>query len=242
MDKSVIGLDATQQGLQVYQSFGFKSSFKIWRATIKTDTELSYRESIKIQPASSVESFSDLLAGTNLYAKLEGLQLTQNLHPEGAWVAVFKGKSVGLVMTRPGRVKPFVGPLLAITPDIAKILLEHCLSYWNRKGYHEVFLDIPEKHFDSASRIKKSEDLQNPGECVLSQDLQVVRGFDRMYQLVSENDFIKLTENNSLPKPWGDQVEILEHAKKSFQETTDYMKNEAQTLKYLYATGGPEMS
>ena len=242
MDKSVIGLDATQEGLPVYESFGFKSSFRIWRAKISTDTKLSYRESIKIHPVSSVESVSDLLEGTNFGAKLEGLQLIQSLHPEGAWMAEFKGKSVGLVMTRPGRIKPFIGPLLAITPDIAKILLEHCLSYWNGKGCNEVFLDIPEQHFDAISGIKKSDDTQKPGECVLSPDLQVVRGFDRMYQVISETDLVKLTETNLSPNAQGNKIEILENAKNSFQETTDYMKKEVNTLKYLYATGGPEVS
>ena len=39
--KSIIGLDATPQGKQVYDSLGFKDSYKIWRSNISTDWEKS---------------------------------------------------------------------------------------------------------------------------------------------------------------------------------------------------------
>ena len=241
-EKAIIGLDATPQGLQVYENLGFQPSFPIWRGKLKTDTEVAPDKSIEIKAVSSVESYADLFEGTNLSKKIAGFQLIQNLNPTGVWVAMFKGKSVGLVMTRPGRLNPFIGPLLAITPSIAIGLLGHALKYWKNKGFEEVILDVPERHFDNESRSETiKNDSEFPKGCILSSEIQVTRKLIRMYQIISEDDIGKISDTTPI---YETQVRdtVLQHANDSYEETMAYMKSEIETLKYLYATGGPEVS
>jgi GNAT superfamily N-acetyltransferase len=242
LGKSIIGLDATPQGMQVYENLGFQPSFPIWRSKLSTDATIASEQSTEILPVSSVASYTDLFEGTNLSKKIEGFQLIQNLYPEGVWVAMFKGKSVGLVMTRPGRLNPFIGPLLAITPSIAKALLGHALKYWKNKGYEEVILDVPERHFDNASVSETIHDKpETPRGCILSSELHATRKFIRMYQIISEDDRYNMSATTHIKEPVRNTA-MWKHAKDSYEETVDYMKSEIETLKYLYTTGGPEVS
>jgi len=243
MNNSIVGLDATPAGLQVYKNIGFQKSFKIWRCQLKTETTIQIDASIKIIRNISMYKYTDMLQDMGLHTKFAGLSLIKMMYPEGVWVAHAKGEPVGMIMTRPGRLKPFIGPLLAASPEAARTLLDQVLKYWKEKGHDEVFIDIPEKHFNSASRWESEIACINPpDEYVLSSGIKPARCFIRMYELISEDNFIRLTARKSDDTRHVRSIETLEHGRAAFAATTTYLKQEVETLQYLYAVGGPELS
>ena len=243
MDNSIVGLDATPAGLQVYKNIGFQKSYKIWRCQLQTEATIQIDTSIEVIRNISMYKYTDMLRDMNLHTKFIGLSVIQKMHPEGVWVAQAKGKPIGMVLTRPGRIKPFIGPLLAASPGAARTLLDHVLKYWKEKGYDEVFMDIPEKHFNSASRWENEMVcIKPPEDCILAQGVEAVRCFIRMYELISEDNFIRLTARKSDDTRHVRSIETLEHGRAAFEATVSYMNQEVETSQYLYAVGGPELS
>ncbi len=243
MNNSIVGLDATPHGLQVYTNIGFQKSFNIWRCQLKTEATIQIDASIKIIRNLSMYKYTDMLQDMGLHTKFAGLSLIQKMHPEGVWVAQAKGKPIGIVMTRPGRLMPFVGPLLAASPGAARTLLDHVLKFWKEKGHDKVFMDIPEKHFNSASLWENEiACITPPEDCVLSSGIKPARCFIRMYELISADNFIRLAARRSDDTRHVRSIETLEQARAAFEDTASYMNQEIETLQYLYAVGGPELS
>jgi GNAT superfamily N-acetyltransferase len=243
MDNSIVGLDATPAGLQVYKNIGFQKSFKIWRCKLQTEAIIQIDASIEVIRNLSMYKYTDMLRDMNLHTKFAGLRVIQKIHPEGVWVAQAKGKPIGMVMTRPGRLKPFIGPLLAAFPGAARTLLDHVLKYWKEKGHDEVFMDIPEKHFNSASRWESEMVCITPPEdCVLGQGVEAARCFIRMYEMISEENFSLLATRKADGNKHARDVEALKHARSSYAITVEHMKKELESLEYLFAVGGPELS
>lgn len=240
MNSSVIGLDATPAGLQVYQRTGFKSSFRIWRSVVPTGTQTASHNEIERLSTGSLNDHADFLKRVYPEGKLAGLELIRQLNPSGGWLARSAGKTVGLVLSRPGRLKPFVGPLLAESIDTGKYLLDHVLSYWQQAGHSEVFMDIPETHFRSASLWEKDTCRTKPVDYILNDVTSPSRCLIRMYELVADPEF-ELTEKKSTTGSHPRSIETLKQAHDAFQKTLDYMEEEQRLLQYLYATGGPEL-
>lgn len=243
MDNSIVGLDATPAGLQVYQNIGFQTSIKIWRCQLKTDAAIQTDGSVEVFRDLFMYKYTKMLQDIGLHQKLLGIRLTQKMHPEGTLMAISNGKPVGLVLTRPGRLKPFIGPLVATSTGAARTLLDHVLKYWKEKGYDEAFIDIPEKHFSGASRWESEMKCNTPPtDCILGQGVEAARCFIRMYEVISDENFIRISARIAQGNKYARSIEALEHGRASYAETVKYMKNEMKSLEYQYAVGGPELS
>jgi len=179
---SVVGLDATDTGLQVYKRLGFKPSFMIWRSVISTDTEWA-DSALDVVQASHLSSCQTFLKKIKQDQKMTSLQLVHQLFPDGLWVVRAGSDTKGLVMTRPGRLRPFIGPLLADSHNTARSLLGKALSYWKEQGYEDVFLDVPENHFQTASTWENEICIASASGCILSDRIETSRVLVRMYEL-----------------------------------------------------------
>ena len=165
------------------------------------------------------------------------------MYPEGSFLAQFQGEPCGIAMSRPGRLKPFIGPLIANSADVARKLLGYLLNYWKGKDCGGVFIDVPENHFETASRWESEMKCATPpANCVLGPEIQPARGLVRMYELISADNFIRLTARKSDDTRPVRSIDTLEHGRAAFEATVTYMKQEIETLRYIYATGGPELS
>ena len=143
-------------------------------------------------------------------------------------------------MTRPGRRKPLVGPLLADSLTTARVLLQHVLDYWKQQGHPEVFMDIPEKHFDLPVTEDKGT-LNAPGSGPkLHPGAYPDRALVRMYQEFTEEEYKIITSTMKHAKFEG--LKAMDHALVHRQHTLQFVDKEQKSLNYLYATGGPELS
>lgn len=231
----VVGLDATPAGNLVYQRLGFKPSFTYWRSVVSTSDSASVNPSLII---TYPEQPILLPLRWGLDNKPLWIELMRQLYPEGCWISLLDNKINGLVMTRPGKLKPLVGPLLADSLTVAKALLHKCMDYWQQKGHEEVFIDIPENHFHSASKWEQDKLIAPPAKCTLHPEISPDRTLLRMYQLVSDVEYQEIQSKKS---PDAEFAKIMQHAATSYQQTAAFIEKEQATLNYLFATGGPEV-
>ncbi len=239
-DHPVVGLDATPQGLKVYRHLGFIPSFNYWRCEVPT-RKAPGANSCEITPIQfPVTGLPAFLKQTGIEDKNLWLELVHSLFPTGSWMALEEKKIRGLVMTRPGRLKPFVGPLIANSLDTAGCLLNQALDFWQQQGHREVFVDIPERHFQSVAQWEDDHP-QLPSGCHLHPEARAKRCLVRMYQLVAHDAFQQLKTSLDLESSKR-LTPMLEHANKNRQLTRKYLKQEQKTLDRLFATGGPELS
>ena len=231
-NKEIIGLDATLLGMPLYKQLGFKSSFSLWLTKISKKETLVKRNDIEIKKLLEIESCNSYIKKRGGTDRQNILYALQNIDSAGNFIAISKGRIVGLLMSRPGRLLPFIGLLVADSDIIATILLDHCLAYWKTKGKSELFMMIPEFHFkktlnrESVNLIFK-----------LPFDAIPLRKLIRMYHLISDDDKIKKMTNNAI---WN---KILDHGHRYFAKTEKYLQNEkSKFLPHLYSIGGPEVS
>ncbi len=243
MNTPIVGLDATPDGLQVYKRMGFKESFNIWRCKLKTHSTSELKGNNKIKQSVTINTLNNFLINVKLSSKIPELELIQKMYPEGFFVSKKKGEVTGFVMNRPGRLKPFIGPLVAASLEDAKALLFYSMNYWKAKGWDEGFIDIPELNFEEQSRWNSEDfNLTMPLDCKLYINIQPVRSFVRMYEAPDKND-ISLISENYLKNRHSRSIKTLEHAEASLQTTNSFMSLEKnEMLKYMFAIGGPELS
>lgn len=231
----VVGLDATPAGSLVYQRLGFKPSFCYWRSVLSTSGAFSAdtTPSIKRQDQPITPPSHWGIDNKTLW-----IEMIRQLYPEGCWISLLDNKINGVVMTRPGRLKPLVGPLLADSLPVVRALLEKCLDYWGQQGHSEVFVDIPENHFLTAPIWEQDKLIAPPVSCTLNPEISAERSLLRMYQRVSDNELQEMLLRKSTD---ADFAQILQHAAANYQQTQALVKKEQTTLNCLYATGGPEV-
>lgn len=234
MKCSMVGLDATTAGQQVYINLGFKSSFRLWRCIAATRSAIISDQSLKIAPIDKLDDCLGLLDEIGTGHMISWLALVKSLNPDYLWAAKFNGEVVGLIMSRPGWLKPFIGPLVAKSLHIAQGLLSYVLTHWNNLGFGEVFIDIPERHFKQASVWKNEVNLTPPTGCLLNIEITASRPFVRMYQTAPDHG-PKVAET-------GHKEEGTNADSTVFTQTIECMAKEKNSLEYLFATGGPEIS
>jgi len=237
---ALLGLDATPMGLSLYRSLGFKESFRIWRSTIDTNTLLSFNNHILIKKLKSVEDIMAYLDKKSVADKIQLFNFLFFLHKNGCFMAVQNNTICGIALSRPGRLKPFIGHLIADTDEIARALLKNALEYWAKKGYNSVFLDIPEYHFHKKAQKVDNEDMFLPPQhCRLADAIKPVRLFFRMYHLINEHGFKKYKSQS----PKTDYDKALEYSVSCYEQTQAYIRNEKEKLlPFLKCIAGPEMS
>lgn len=228
--KSIVGLDATPDGKQVYEAMGFKDAFTIWRSVIATDGRNDQDPTLIAFDLELVRKFLEKKPYTERFQVLDLLGTLP-----GSFSLMFRqaGEVLGFVMSRPGRLRPFIGPLIADTPEVARSLLTATLTYWKKAGYNEVFMDIPEQHLVKGSLFERA----SAGETMSRQKIPVdpVRSFVRMYQLISAYD---THDHSDAMEATLKQQAILAHP-----QSLDFMhKEKHEIVPMMYGTSGPEWS
>lgn len=236
-NKSIVGLDATPQGKQVYDSLGFKDSYKIWRSDISTNSEIQSNSDVGLETL-EMESVKGYLKRKNNEERFQIVELLGKLPDSKNIMALSHGVITGFVMSRSGRLKPFIGPLIADSNDVAMSLLNSVLKHWKSMGYAHAFIDIPEQHIGQESIFINEGEISN-----LSNKPQIsinpLRSFIRMYQLISESE-----AEQSLQKSMNKESEnALHKAVEGYGKTMAFMEKERKDIiPSMYAIGGPEMS
>ena len=228
--KSIIGLDATPEGKQVYEALGFKDSFTIWRSVISTHLKKDQLSTNKATPF-DLDLIASYLKTKNYTERIQMIAMLEKLPEVKNILFLRNGEVQGFAMSRPGRLKPFIGPLIADNCETAKILLMNLLQHWSKAGYEEVLMDIPDMHIGTNTIFVNKQGKTN---AVLKQiPVEPVRSFMRMYQLISAND------ENTIDL---DQV-VRRHAIQNYKLTLNFMNKErSEIAPMMFGTAGPEWS
>ncbi len=243
-NKSIIGLDATPQGKQVYDALGFKDSYKIWRSAISTDSVNDPGSTTKLEPL-KLEEIRKYLDRINNTERFEIAELLGNLQGSKNIMAVSGGSVSGFVMSRPGRIKPFIGPLIADSNDVAMSLLSQALKHWKSIGFANAFIDVPEFHIGQQSIFANEDDHANSA-IKHHFSIRPIRSFIRMYQLISKSEVEEYLKKSLSQRQAGinekSKIALL-MARDSYEKTANYMEKEKnKIIPSMYAIGGPEMS
>lgn len=236
-NKSIVGLDATEQGKQVYDQLGFKDSYKIWRSDISTNLEIQPNQNVALK-SFSLESIKNYLKRKNNSERFQIVKLLESLPNSKNIMAVSGERVSGFVMSRPGRLKPFIGPLIADSDKVALSLLSYVLKHWKTMGFAVAFIDIPEYHIGQGSIFIHEDNSSNPSKKTQFY-IKQLRSFIRMYQLISESE-----GEENLQKTVNKESKIaLLKAVEGYRKTMTFMEKEKrEILPSMYAIGGPEMS
>lgn len=228
LNTSVIGLDATPGGKQVYDELGFRDSLAIWRTLISTDSLKSSDAFLAPYEGKAVENFLKRIRYTERTALMQQLS---DLPGAKCTMLVKDGDTEGFVLSRPGRLYPFVGPLIAGSDEAASALLLKVMGEWKNEGYSHVFMDIPEWHLEKQKVFVENGDWKSmEGEERVA--VQKKRPFIRMYQLDSGIDVAHMSS-------------VEDKTKGSFEERYDktlaFMEKErCDILPFMYGICGPE--
>jgi len=233
-NKSIIGLDATPLGKQVYDSLGFKDSFTIWRCEIKTFVETKVNSDVAVVDL-EFEPIKKYLQELNYPERLGIIEILKSLPGARNIMAIKKGRIIGFALSRPGRLKPFIGPLIADSDKVAMIILNEVLSSWEKSGHASVFMDIPEQHLQGSVFFNVESPTVSPKQIPVNP----VRSLVRMYQLVSIDEF----ENQTRLSPYSNSQLALKKALDDYELTAAFMsKEKLKILPHMFGTSGPEWS
>lgn len=146
MDIPCIGLDATPAGRELYLDLGFMEAYPIWRCRIDTsDTpDILLNEAVSNTP--DYRGIRGYLDRTEWLGRLPDPQLLRPLPGSSICALRRKGEVTGFAMSRPGRIMPYIGPVLADSSTEASLLIAAHLQYWKSRGFTQVIIDIPELH------------------------------------------------------------------------------------------------
>ncbi len=159
-------LDATDLGRSLYERFGFRAEYDVYRLSGVGDEDSHARVSEPIHPLEP----SHFQAVLDLDRAANGIDRSKLLIPlmqqsAGMGTAVLKsGKLQGFLLKRAGRLATFLGPLVACDRATGRSLLNDVLAC--RIG-EPVLIDVPAKN-------------RRAVEAVSEAGLSVVRSFTRM--------------------------------------------------------------
>lgn len=236
--KSIIGLDATPLGKQVYHSLGFKDSFTIWRSHISTNIKSTDVLGHGLESL-NLESLKVYLGKKDYTERWSIIKLLNEIPGSKSIMARTSDGIKGFIMSRPGRLNPFIGPLIADSHEVALLLMQHMMNYWKELRYEKVFMDIPEYHLKDSIFIHQEKSSNSIDHQI---SVKPVRSLIRMYQLVADNE---LKENSSdlqnLKLSTSDLA--LKKAQDCHDVTAAFMKKEKQdVVPIMFGTSGPEWS
>lgn len=219
LNDPIVGLDASEMGLPLYESMGFDRSFLIWRCLIPTRQEIRSHPGTQIQSVSEFEELEHYFANRKFEHKIKIYKKLTELKESWNYFVSSENQVSGFVLSRPGRRYPYIGPLVADNDEIASILLSKALRKWHKKGFREIFMDIPENHFAEAGKIgigsTGQAEVVFPRKHKFLDLVQPVRGFVRMYHMTAG----------------------------TVQRIHDFIRREKdQLLSYFHGIGGPEWS
>ncbi len=177
---ATIGLDATPDGYPLYEQLGFKAITHLWRCRVDTLSVKTGGSPARIDRIRQANEIVDYAREKKIPASPELLTRLFNHCPQGCFAAGSRQGGAGFVMSRPGRVAPFIGPLFANDPDVARALLGVVCRVWLDRGYDTVFIDVLKDHFLQKDNPENS-DTGMPSGHFLSDSIHPVRPFMRMH-------------------------------------------------------------
>jgi len=236
--KSIVGLDATPLGKQVYDSLGFKDSFAIWRSIINTGTKAINISGYGTESVilGSVKNYLEEKDATERWGIIE---LLNEIPGSKSIMARTSGRIKGFVMSRPGRLKPFIGPLIADSNEVALLLMQLALNYWKDLGYENVLMDIPEHHLKHSIFFDEEKTPDSTNHQI---QVKPVRPFIRMYQLVADDE-LKEKPMDFKGLELSTSELALKKALDCYEKTSAFMAKEKQDIvPIMFGTSGPEWS
>ncbi len=252
--KVINGLDATPMGNTVYGAVGYVNSYRIWRSVFQLG-EFAQKPWNRQHVSIIAPEELDEIIRYDASAFLERARILRALYADGKNACFLYRDESGMIrgycFSRPGRLRPFVGPFTADTAEIAAHLLAAVSQKLLEKpGQTTAFLDTPENQFADhgvyAERV--FDQAKKPSGHRLSTTMTPVRDFTRMYQLVhyTEVDALvkKFMESEKLGKTALrviDFTETMRRATLNYTETIAFMTLERESLQQKYwGITGPE--
>jgi GNAT superfamily N-acetyltransferase len=232
---AVIGLDATPHIRNLYKKFGFRDFCTIWRCVLKTDSVMATKNSGKVIKIPEVSRLAAYEAEHGGVARTAVLQQLLQIYPRGCFAAVKAGVVCGYIMSRPGRLLPYIGPLVADDAAVAAELINRVTAHWSACGFDRMFIDTPALHFSDSQHaspeIPEKPDINSTGKHNIIPDLLPVRALIRMYLAAPpETD----DKNAMQSKNTGTGIDLL--------TAREYMEKEKRAfLPHAYAIAGPEL-
>ena len=260
--KVINGLDATPMGNTVYGAVGYVNSYRLWRSVfelaefenqnydqrhVTAITNKDIEEVIRYDAACFVERA----------AIMRGLFKDSNIADGKNGCFLYRddnGVIKGYCFTRPGRIRPFVGPFIAdddSSSTVARELIVAASRFLLRNPANKTaFIDTPESKFaDKGVYLERVFDQEKkPSGHRLIKTAKPVRDFTRMYQLVHYTEVDKIVENfrktEGLIKPSARVKSFREIMNKSvlnYTETAAFMAYERECLQNkFWGITGPE--
>lgn len=139
---SNIKLDATPEGLQVYEQMGFKKEYSLWRFIRKaSDSQQAANQDANVSPIAiadlpALQKLDRAVFGANRDHVLR--QLLSAL-PEGAFMLEESGEMKGFLFSRKGSNYIQLGPLVAENETVARRLFHQALAHFKDQA---LVLDI----------------------------------------------------------------------------------------------------
>lgn len=252
--KIINGLDATPMGNTVYGAVGYVNSYRLWRSYYELN---EFADTPYDENHVSVVSKQDLddILRYDASSYLERERIMRDLYADGdGRCFVYRnddGVVQGYCFTRPGRIRPFTGPFIADTDEIAQNLLiaaSRCLLELN--AGKSAFIDTPESKFADPGIYEEGVFNQTRKPCShrLIKSIVPVRDFTRMYQLVDYSGVEKLVrkfmQTEKLDKHSSRVREFestMARSVNNYTETLGFMTLEREVLqRKLWGITGPE--
>ena len=244
----IVGLDATPEGKLLYIQMGFEKSFSILRCSVPTHLYDTETTEISPEPLDHFDSIRQYLHQRGFNEREKLFRSLMKLSEGGCFIFRKNKQITGFVMSRPGALKPYAGPLIADDENTAKRLLAKVLEYWNHRDTEQILIDVPAGRLNikpsGNSKVGPEFKLPFPIREGFLRGSLVLRTFDRMYQLISSENhsvvFDFLTDNISRK----DEIDsLIRESEKNFTRTKAYLEKEKNEMsRYQYAIGGPEFS
>lgn len=221
-NKMIVGLDATDLGQGLYKKAGFQTVFQIHRCFIQIQSS-QLKEKLTFLELNEISVIEDFLINIGLSYYVFSLKTLLNLPNVFASIILENGEIKGVAISRRGRKSPFIGPVIAINQDSANRIICHHLLFWKKKNHLGLLIDIPDFHF--------SPDNEKKNLWLSPITVTWRRQFSRMYQLIASSDQLN---------PANRELSNLS-VSESYHESIRFIEQELAGLKYLYASGGPEI-
>lgn len=252
--KIINGLDATPMGNTVYGAVGYVNSYRIWRSCYQLAefAEAQYdADRVKVMTAADLGPVIRYDAA----AFLERENIMRRLFEDGEGGCFVYRDDAGVIRgycyTRPGRQRPFVGPFIADTDEIARDLLTAASQHLARaQAGPTAGIDTPESKFNNPGVYVEREfdQKQKPSGHRLIKTITLLRDFTRMYQLVDEaraerlvRDFEKAEGLDSQSPRLREFADTMHKSVFNYTETLGFMNLERESLQQkFWGITGPE--
>jgi hypothetical protein len=140
MQLSWVGLDATEMGKSIYLKKDFREIGWIDRWQLARGHEASQMPGIRRDQLALVSELDREATGINRDSLLFQLQISRDVE---FVVCEQENKIIGFGLSRPGRLGPSIGPVVARSPQVAGRIVSRLLAPYAPRADSPVFIDVP---------------------------------------------------------------------------------------------------